>query len=35
MPGKHVQFDAETWAALDPRTRDRMMDQKQRANKHL
>ena len=26
MPGKRVQFDAETWAALDLLARDRMMD---------
>jgi len=25
MPGKRVQFDAETWAALDLLARDRMM----------
>ena len=26
MPGKRVQFDEETWAALDLLARDRMMD---------
>ena len=26
MPGKRVQFDAETWQALDLLARDRMMD---------
>ena len=26
MPGKRVQFDAESWAALDLLARDRMMD---------
>jgi hypothetical protein len=26
MPGKRVQFDDETWAALDMLARDRMMD---------
>jgi hypothetical protein len=26
MPGKRVQFDEETWAALDLLGRDRMMD---------
>ena len=26
MPGKRVQFDAETWAALDLLTRDQMKD---------
>jgi predicted DNA-binding ribbon-helix-helix protein len=26
MPGKRVQFDDETWAALDLLARDRMMD---------
>jgi hypothetical protein len=26
MPGKRVQFDPETWAALDLLARDRMMD---------
>ena len=26
MPGKRVQFDAETWAALDLLAGDRMMD---------
>jgi hypothetical protein len=26
MPGKRVQFDDETWAALDLLGRDRMMD---------
>jgi hypothetical protein len=26
MPGKRVQFDAETWAAIDLLARDRMMD---------
>jgi len=26
MPGKRVQFDAETWHALDLLARDRMMD---------
>jgi hypothetical protein len=26
MPGKRVQFDAETWAALDLLARDRMID---------
>jgi hypothetical protein len=26
MPGKRVQFDEETWAALDMLARDRMMD---------
>ena len=26
MPGKRVQFDAETWAAVDLLARDRMMD---------
>ena len=26
MPGKRVQFDGETWAALDMLARDRMMD---------
>jgi hypothetical protein len=25
MPGKRVQFDEETWAAVDLLTRDRMM----------
>ena len=26
MPGKRVQFDQETWAALDLLAKDRMMD---------
>ena len=26
MPGKRVQFDAETWQALDLLARDRMQD---------
>ena len=26
MPGKRVQFDEETWAALDLLAKDRMMD---------
>jgi hypothetical protein len=26
MPGKRVQFDAQTWQALDLLARDRMMD---------
>ena len=26
MPGKRVQFDDETWSALDLLARDRMMD---------
>jgi hypothetical protein len=26
MPGKRVQFDAETWHAIDLLARDRMMD---------
>ena len=26
MPGKRIQFDAETWAAVDLLARDRMMD---------
>jgi len=26
MPGKRVQFDPETWAALDLLARERMMD---------
>jgi len=26
MPGKRVQFDDETWAALDLLARDRMME---------
>ena len=26
MPGKRVQFDEETWAALDMLAKDRMMD---------
>jgi hypothetical protein len=26
MPGKRVQFDDETWLALDVLARDRMMD---------
>lgn len=26
MPGKRVQFDEETWSALDMLARDRMMD---------
>ena len=26
MPGKRVQFDNETWAALDLLAKDRMMD---------
>ncbi len=26
MPGKRIQFDDETWAALDLLARDRMMD---------
>ena len=26
MPGKRVQFDDETWAAIDLLARDRMMD---------
>ena len=26
MPGKRVQFDAETWQVLDLLARDRMMD---------
>jgi hypothetical protein len=26
MPGKRIQFDGETWAALDLLARDRMMD---------
>ncbi|HXD46704.1 MAG TPA: hypothetical protein VN655_16370 [Pseudolabrys sp.] len=26
MPGKRLQFDDETWAALDMLARDRMMD---------
>jgi hypothetical protein len=26
MPGKRVQFDEETWAALDLLARDRMME---------
>jgi hypothetical protein len=26
MPGKRVQFDGETWLALDMLARDRMMD---------
>jgi hypothetical protein len=26
MPGKRVQFDDETWAALDLLAKDRMMD---------
>ena len=26
MPGKRVQFDAETWQAVDLLARDRMMD---------
>ena len=26
MPGKRVQFDKETWAALDLLAKDRMMD---------
>ncbi len=26
MPGKRVQFDEETWAALDLLARDRMMN---------
>jgi hypothetical protein len=26
MPGKRLQFDDETWAALDLLARDRMMD---------
>jgi hypothetical protein len=26
MPGKRVQFDAETWQALDLLARDRVMD---------
>jgi hypothetical protein len=26
MPGKRVQFDAETWAALDLLARDQMKD---------
>ena len=26
MPGKRMQFDAETWQALDLLARDRMMD---------
>jgi hypothetical protein len=26
MPGKRVQFDEETWLALDVLARDRMMD---------
>jgi len=26
MPGKRVQFDDETWLALDMLARDRMMD---------
>ena len=26
MPGKRVQFDEETWAALDLLARERMMD---------
>jgi hypothetical protein len=26
MPGKRIQFDDETWAALDMLARDRMMD---------
>jgi hypothetical protein len=26
MPGKRVQFDGETWAALDLLAKDRMMD---------
>jgi hypothetical protein len=26
MPGKRVQFDDETWAALDLMARERMMD---------
>jgi hypothetical protein len=26
MPGKRVQFDQETWAALDMLAKDRMMD---------
>jgi hypothetical protein len=26
MPGKRVQFDADTWQALDLLARDRMMD---------
>ncbi len=26
MPGKRVQFDEETWAAIDLLARDRMMD---------
>jgi hypothetical protein len=26
VPGKRVQFDAETWQALDLLARDRMMD---------
>lgn len=26
MPGKRVQFDEETWAALDLLAHDRMMD---------
>lgn len=26
MPGKRVQFDDETWAALDLLSKDRMMD---------
>ena len=26
MPGKRIQFDAETWVALDLLARDRMMD---------
>jgi hypothetical protein len=26
MPGKRVQFDDETWVALDGLARDRMMD---------
>jgi hypothetical protein len=26
MPGKRIQFDAETWQAIDLLARDRMMD---------
>ncbi len=26
MPGKRIQFDAETWQAVDLLARDRMMD---------
>jgi hypothetical protein len=32
MPGKRVQFDEETWHAIDLLARDRMMDFQELAN---